>query len=188
MGPLNFAHWGPWPPFLCSDATHAGSRVPLPCGSWDAVSLGCQPGSHGSALFDAWSVFGSPPFRLDHHCTEQEATDPESPKGGSQRACPPGVPTPRLLGDSKEWRCLSNRPCFRAAVKTLSLWVASPGDLSQPPLPSDRSLGRRPSGYSLAAWVFHWRHTPSFNNRVSSFTGSFCDVAVSLGKRPSLIN
>ena len=57
-------------------------------------------------------VLGSPPFRLVHHCTGQEATDPQFPKGGSQRACPPGVPTPRLLGDTKEWRCLSSGPCF----------------------------------------------------------------------------
>ena len=34
----------------------------------------------------------------------QEATDPQSPKGGSQRACPLGVPTLRLLGVDKEWR------------------------------------------------------------------------------------
>ena len=46
----------------------------------------------------------------------------------------PRVPTPRLLGDSLEWRCLSSRPCLRAAVRTLSLWVSSLGDLSQPPL------------------------------------------------------
>ena len=58
-----------------------------------------------------------------------------------------GVPTPRLLGDSKEWSCLSSRPCYRVAVGTQSLWD------SQPPL-SGRSLGRRPSvlGYSLPAW------------------------------------
>ena len=38
------------------------------------------------------------------------------------------------------------------AVGKLSLWVASPGVLSQPPFSTDRSLGRRPSGYSLTAW------------------------------------
>ena len=41
LGPLPFC------------ATHAGLRVPLSCGSWDAVSLGCQPGSFESAPFDA---------------------------------------------------------------------------------------------------------------------------------------
>ena len=30
------------------------------------------------------------------------------------------------------------------AVRPLSLWVASPGDLSQPHFSTDRSLGRRP--------------------------------------------
>ena len=43
-----------------------------------------------------------------------------------------GVPTPQLLGDLL-WQ-----------LRPLSLWVASPGVLSQPPLSSDRSLGRRP--------------------------------------------
>ena len=38
------------------------------------------------------------------------------------------------------------------AVGKQSLWVASPGVLSQPPFSTDRSLGRRPSGYSLTAW------------------------------------
>ena len=49
---------------------------------------------------------GSPPFGTVNHCTEQVATDPQSPKGGSQRACPLGVPTPRLLGVVKEWRLI----------------------------------------------------------------------------------
>ena len=62
-----------------------------------------------------------------------------------------GVPTPRLLGDSKEWRCLSSRPCCREAVGSQSLWVASPEVLSQHPFTSDLSLCRRPSGYSRTA-------------------------------------
>ena len=45
----------------------------------------------------------------------------------------PRVPTPRLLGVSKEW-------------------LASPGVLRQPPLSTDRSLARHPSGHSLTAW------------------------------------
>ena len=37
---------------------------------------------------------------------------------------------------------MSRRPCFRAwAVGKLSLWVASPGVLSQLPFSTDRSLG-----------------------------------------------
>ena len=76
-------------------------------GSWVAFSLGCQPGSCESAPFDAWVAA----LCTFHHCTVQVATDPQSPKGGSQRACPLGVPTPQLLGESKEWRCFSSRPC-----------------------------------------------------------------------------
>ena len=66
-------------------------------GSWASISSGCQPGVRVIPFF-AWSVLGSPPFGTVHHCTEQVATDPESPKGGSQQARPLGVPTPRLLG------------------------------------------------------------------------------------------
>ena len=101
--PFPFAHWGLWAPSLLCN-THAGSRVPLCVAVRIAFSLGCQHGSYESAPFFAWSVLGSPPSSTIHHCTGQVATDPQSPKGGSQRACPLGVPTPRLLGVSKEWR------------------------------------------------------------------------------------
>ena len=93
---------------------------------WASVSLGCQPGSYESAPFFAWSVLGSPPFSTVHHCTGQVATDPQSPKGGSQRACPQGVPTPRLLGVSQRWRCLSSRTLLWQ-LRPLSLRVASLG-------------------------------------------------------------
>ena len=116
--PLLLAQRGSWVnSLLCTDDTHAVSsdatradlRVPHCFGSLVAFSSGCQPGSYESAPFFAWSVLGSPPFCTVHHCTGQVATDPQSPKGGSQRACPLGVPTPRLLGDSQRWRCLSSR-------------------------------------------------------------------------------
>ena len=81
-------------------------------------------------------------MRSVRHCTGQVATDPQSPKGGSQRACPLGVPTPRLLGVSQRWRCSSSRTLLWQ-LRPLSLRVASPGSESSPF--SDRSLGRRPS-------------------------------------------
>ena len=74
VAPRRQGTWGPSPlytgvfgapPFLCTDATHAVSRVPLFCGSWAAFSLGCQPGSSESA---AWSVLGRRPFSTVHHC------------------------------------------------------------------------------------------------------------------------
>ena len=42
------------------------------------------------------------------------------------------------------------------AVRAVSLWVASPGVLSQPPLPRGRLLGRRSFVRSTVAW---WRNT-----------------------------
>ena len=107
-------------------------------GSWASVSLGCQPGSYESAPFFAWSVPGSPPFS-----TVQVATDPESPKGGSQRACPTRGAHPTASGR------LSTVALFKQSYPALavwkrSLWDASPGDTSEPPF-NDRSLGRRPS-------------------------------------------
>ena len=50
-----------------------------------AFSSGCQPGVR---VVPSWSVFGSPPSCTVRHCTGQVATDPQSPEGGSQRACP----------------------------------------------------------------------------------------------------
>ena len=52
---------------LCSDAMHALSTIPPSCGSKEAVSLGCQPGSSESAPF-LWSVLGSPPSCTVRHC------------------------------------------------------------------------------------------------------------------------
>ena len=70
----------------------------------------------------AWSVFGSTPFRTVRHCTGQVATDPQSPEGGSQGACPTRGAHPTASG------------LFGTmAVRPLSLWVASPGDTSEPP-------------------------------------------------------
>ena len=74
--------------WIFSDTAHAGSRVPSFLGSWASFSSGCQPGVRVVPCI-AWSFLGSPPFCSvrSSHCTEQEATDPQSPKGGGQRAC-----------------------------------------------------------------------------------------------------
>ena len=52
---------------------------------------------------------------------------------------------------------------FRAAVRTLSLWVASPGDYESAPFDaSGRFFGSPPFWLLSQRGVFHWRHTPSF--------------------------
>ena len=113
------------------------------CGSWVAFSLGCQPGSSESAPCVTWSVFGSPPLRTVRHCTGQVATDPQSPMGGSQRACPTRGAHPTASGRFSSV-ALFKQSYPALAVRKRSLWDASPGDMSEPPF-SDRSLGRRPS-------------------------------------------
>ena len=53
----------------------------------------------------------------------RRATDPQSPKGGSQRACThEGCPTPRLLGASKRWCCFGSHtlPLRTVALLTQS--------------------------------------------------------------------
>ena len=152
------------PSLVCN--THVVLRVPLGHEWQLGRSLFGLPARVRVVPFVTRSVLGSTPLSTFHHCTGQVATDPQSPKGGSQRACPQGVPTPRLLGVTQEWRCFSSRLCL--AARKRSLWVASPGVLSQPPFPPDRFLGRRPSvlGYSLTAWMRGW-HGP-LSHRVHS--------------------
>ena len=58
---------------------------------------------------------GRRPLSSFRHCTGQVATDPRSPKGGSQRGCPLGVPTPRLLGVAKE--CKAVGPALAVKVR-----------------------------------------------------------------------
>ena len=91
------------------------------------------------------TVFGSPPLTRSAIVRWQEATDPQSPEGGSQRACHTEGAHPTASGRlAQRWRCLKQSyPAL--AVRKLSLWVASAGELSQHPFPPDRFLGRRPS-------------------------------------------
>ena len=59
----------------------------------------------------------------------QEATDPQSPEGGSQRACHTEGAHPWPLGDSKEWPLIE-----QTALLSCGSWeacvfgIASPGD------------------------------------------------------------
>ena len=104
LGPFPFTHWGLWgPSLLCS--THAGSRVPH-CEAVRSRSLWvASPGSESSPESHG-RFLGRRPFVRSTIARRRHW----SPKGGSQRACPLGVPTPRLPGDEKEWRSLSS--CF----------------------------------------------------------------------------
>ena len=92
-------------------------------------------GSLGLVLFGlpARGVMSQPPVTLGRFsgrrpyarstiARRQEATDPQSPKGGSQRACPTRGAHPTASGR------------LAVTVRPLSLWVASPGDTSEPPL------------------------------------------------------
>ena len=117
LGPFPFTDWGLWGPSLGAIPTLVREYLSETSCSWTSFSSGCQPGIRVVPLV-GWPVLGLPPFCTFHHCTGQEATDPQSPKGGSQRAWQLGVPTPRLLGVWKEWRCLSSRPCCRVAVRS----------------------------------------------------------------------
>ena len=133
---------GPWAPSLSRNGVFGApllGAIPTLVREYLFVAVGPHslrddsPGSESSPSSDGRFLGRCPLVR----CTVvrwQEATDPQSPEGGSQRAC------------------------FRAAVGKLSLWVASSGVLSQPPFSTDGSLGRRPSGYSLTAWVQLWTH------------------------------
>ena len=119
--------------------------------------MGCQPGSSESAPCVTCSVLGSPPLQhgpplpggrrpLTHSPRREVVSGPAHTRGAHPTA--------------------SGR--HAVAVRTLSLWVASPGDMSQPPFSTDRSLGRRPCcnsgvvyavvpcghrGSSFTAWV-----------------------------------
>ena len=64
-------------------------REYLFCGSWASFSSGCQPGVRVVPLV-RWPVLGSPPLVRSTIARWQEATDPQSPEGGSQRACHTG--------------------------------------------------------------------------------------------------
>ena len=69
--------------------------------------MGCQPGSSESAPFVTWSVLGPPPSCLVNHCPVTGGHRPRVPEGSGPATR--GVPTPRLLGVAKRWRCLSSR-------------------------------------------------------------------------------
>ena len=65
------------PLFVLTQSTLVGEY--FFCGSYRL----CLFGMPGVRVVSSWSVFGSPPLRTVRHCTEQVATDPQSPEGGS---------------------------------------------------------------------------------------------------------
>ena len=99
-------------------------------------------GMPGVRVVPSWSVF-APPLTRSAIVRWQEATDPQSPEGGSQRACHTEGAHSTASGRFSTV-ALFKQSYPALAVRKLSLWVASPGDMSEPPF-SDRSLGRRPS-------------------------------------------
>ena len=87
LGPFPFTHWGllgpsPW----CN--THAGSRVPFGRKWQLGLCLFGLPARSESSPSSRGRFQGRRPFVPSTIALWQEGTDPQSPKGGSQRACP----------------------------------------------------------------------------------------------------
>ena len=130
-------------PSECVDAAHAGSRVPLSV-SWQLPrSLSLRDASSGSESSPPGWFSGRRPFARSRHCTGQVATDPQSPKGGSQRACPTRGAHRTASG------CLGTVALLK---QTYPAWQFGRGLFGMPareirvnPPFNDRSLGRRPS-------------------------------------------
>ena len=101
------------PPLVCN--AHAGLRVPLGQDWQLGGSLFGMPARGPSrplrrtARSRVAALWYGPPLPggrrpLTHSPRREVVSGPATPR----------VPTPRLLGVSQEWRCLSTRPCFRA--------------------------------------------------------------------------
>ena len=106
-----------------------------------------SPGSESSPLGRS---LGRRPCARSAIVRWEEATDPQSPEGGSQRACHTEGAHPTASGRFSTV-ALFKQSYPALAVRKLCLWVASPGDTSEPPV-SDRVLGSSPFGNSLPAW------------------------------------
>ena len=134
--------FGPFP-LECVDADHAGSRVPLSVAWQLPRSLSLRDASPGSESSPPGRFSGRRPCSRSAIARWQEATNPQSSEGRSQRACHTEGAHPTASGRSSTV-ALFKQSYPALAVGKLSLWVASPGDMSELPF-SDRSLGRRPS-------------------------------------------
>ena len=93
LGSLPYGQWGLWAPALFRMLQSTLGREHL---LFLAV--------YESAPCVTWPVFGSPLLRTVCHCTGQVATDPQSPEGGSQRACPTRGAHPTASGRREQWR------------------------------------------------------------------------------------
>ena len=116
-----FSQRGPGAPPFC--ATHAVSRVPFPV-AVGPLSLGvASPGVLSQPPASLGRFQGRRTFVRSTIARWQEATDPQSPKGGSQRACHHGGCPPHGFWASprgivvsaaipcplERWRCLRSR-------------------------------------------------------------------------------
>ena len=113
---------GPFPS-QCVDAAHTVTRVTV-C-SWQLGSFlfGMPARGPSGPLLVGFRV---PPLTRSAIVRWQEATDPQSPKGGSQRACPTTA-SGRLLNVAL---LKQTYPAWQ--LRPLSLRVASPGSESSP--------------------------------------------------------
>ena len=110
--PSPFAQRGSWAPsLLCTDATHAVSRVPRLVAFRPHSLRDASPRSKSSP---PGRFRGRRPFSTVHHCPVPALPLTHSPRREVVQWCriTRGVPTPRLLGVTKEWRCFCSRPCF----------------------------------------------------------------------------
>ena len=86
---------GSWPSLLCTDVTHAVSRVPLSVAVRSRSLWVASPGVLGQPHASLGRFLGRRPFLRPAIARWQEATDPQSPEGGGQRACKHGGCPPR---------------------------------------------------------------------------------------------
>ena len=104
----------------------SGSRAAVRTQSLRDASPGSESSPSSPGRF-----WGRRPFVRSAIVRWQEATDPQSPKGGSQRAC---HTEGAHLGVSKEWRCFSSRPCL-GSLEAVSL-CCQPGSSESAPFPN----------------------------------------------------
>ena len=118
LGSPPFVHWGRWAP---SCATPTLFREYLFFSRRGAVGkLSLRDSSPRSdrpllCLVGSWvaALQPCPPF-LGHKKSPTHSPQREVVSGPATQR----VPTPRLLGVSQEWRCLSSRPCCLVAVRS----------------------------------------------------------------------
>ena len=121
MAPRRPGFSGPFPS-QCVDAAHAGSRVTRLVAVRPRSLRDASPGSESSP---PGRFSGRRPCVRSAIVKWQEATDPQSPKGGSQRACTHGgCPPYGFWASQRSGVVEAVGPAL--AVRKRSLWDASP--------------------------------------------------------------